>query len=86
VLSAVNVGVVSVALPVASNTMVLFPPPSTAYVTVAFAVPLNDIKAFDPEQIAVVPEIAAVGNAFIDTIADPVCSWLQLFKVTLTNA
>ena len=63
-------------------------PPSTAYVTVAFGVPVKVITADAPKQIAVVPEIVAVGNSLTVTTAEPTCAWLHGLAptdVTLTK-
>jgi len=72
VLSAVNVAVGTVTVPVASKTAVWLPTPSL-YVTVAFGVPVKVTEPAVLKQIVgVVVEIATVGKANTFTVADPV--------------
>ena len=66
-----------VAFPIESKTIIWLVPESIVYVTVALGVPLKDIKVEAPEQIGVVPEIVAIGNAVTVIGADPDCYWEQ---------
>jgi len=57
-------------------------------VTVALGVPEKVITPLVPEQIVALPEIVAVGNGFIVTVAEPDSDWLQFgvpFEATLTR-
>lgn len=65
--------------------MVWLLPEFTVYVTVAFGVPVNVIKAVPPLQIVVAPAIVAVGAGTIAMIVVPEIVWLQLADATLTK-
>ena len=48
--------------------------------------PLKVIVAVVPEQMVVVPEMVAVGNAFTVSVAEPDWSWLQFGLAEATLA
>lgn len=82
---------VAVLLPPGDETVWLLPP-LIVYVKVYGVVPLVPVNVISGEvafrQIAVVPDIVAVGNGLIVTVALPLCAWLQIVllpSLTLTS-
>lgn len=71
--------------PTAFKVIFWFAPALMLYVTIALGVPVKEIVAFEPWQMAVFPEIVAVGLEFTVITAVLLRVVLQVFKVTSTK-